>query len=143
MIRQDHADAFIALMETFATGAPVYDGVVPKKPDNTRNPPPYRLVHFRFLTPAAEARPDLIDIEDATRPLEMVAYVHSAADNARAARALADQTYTVVADQELVIAGRTSFRVRHVDSQPPDRDESTGETVYSAADEYRMTSLPA
>lgn len=143
MIRQDHAAAFLALMATFPSGAPVYDGEVPKQADGTRMEPPYRLVHFQFTTPGAVDRPDLIDIEDATRPLEMRAFVHSAADTARAARAVADQTYTVVADQELVVTGRTSFRVRHEDSQPPDRDESTGETIFAAVDVYRMTSLPA
>lgn len=143
MIRQDHAAAFLALMATFPDGRPVYDGEVPEQGDGTRAAPPYRLVHFRFLTPSAEARPDLIDIEDAARPLEMVAYVHSAADNARAARAIADQTYTVVADQVLTVAGRDSFRVRHTDSQPPDKDKSTGVLIYVAVDEYHMTSLPA
>jgi hypothetical protein len=143
VIRQDHAAAFLALMATFAGGAPVFDGEVPEEEDGTRAEPPYRLVHFQFLSPGSEDRPDLIDIEDATRPLEMRAFVHSVAETARAARSLADQTYSVVADQELVVAGRTSFRVRHEDSQPPDRDQSTGVTVFSAVDVYRMTSMPA
>lgn len=143
MIRQDHAAAFLALMATFAGGAPVYDGEVPEEPDGTRAGPPYRLVHFQFLTPSSADRPDLIDIEDASRPLELVAFVHSVAETARAARTVADQTYSVAADQELAVAGRTSFLIRHEDSQPPDRDESTGETVFAAVDVYRLLSVPA
>lgn len=143
MIRQDHADAFLALMATFTGGAPVYDGQVTEQSDGTRAKPPYRLVYFQFTAPGAEDRPDLIDIEDAGRPLEMRAFVHSVAQNARAARALADQTFSVVADQVLAVTGRDSFRVRHEDSQPPDRDESTGVTVFAAVDVYRMTSMPA
>lgn len=143
MIRQEHAAAFLGLMGTFADGAPVYDGQVPVKPDGSRVEVPYRLVHFQFTTPGADDRPNLIDIEDANRPLEMRAFVHSVAETARAARAVADQTYAVVVDQELVVTGRTSFLIRHEDSQPPARDESTGETLFAAVDVYRTLSVPA
>lgn len=142
MIRQDHAAAFLALMATFPDGSPVYDGEVPK-PTTGRVPLPYRLVYFQFITTQAEEDPAKVGLEDGPKPVELYAYVHSIAATARAARAVADQTYTVVADQELVVAGRVSYRIRHDDSQPPDRDTSTAETVFDAIDVYRLTTSPS
>jgi hypothetical protein len=143
VIRQEHAAAFLALMATFPQGSPVYDGAVPEPAVGERLPPPYRLVHFQFGTGYDDTGRILVGVEAGTKPLEMRAYVHSVADTARAARTVADQTYSVVHDELLVVDARTTFRIRHEDSQPPDRDTSTGRTVFAGVDVYLLVSMPA
>lgn len=143
MNRQDHAAAFIALMETFPQGSPVHDGQVPSPATGPAPAPPYRVVHFQFGTGYDDTGSALVGVESGAKPLEMRAYVHSVAETARAARAVADQTYSAVHDELLVVNGRTTFRIRHEDSQPPDRDTSTGRTVFAGVDVYLLVSMPA
>lgn len=140
MIRQQHAAAFMALM---GTASPVYDGGVPAAPAGPRRAPPYRVVHLQYETPAAAEDPARVEFEDSRHPIAMRAYVHSVGETARAARAVADHTYELIVGQELAVPGRVSYRIRHEDSQPPDRDESTGVAVYAAVDVYAVTTVPA
>lgn len=140
MIRQQHAAAFLALM---GTGSPVYDGGVPDTPTGPRKAPPYRVVHLQYETPAAAEDPARTGFEDSRHPLTLRAYVHSVGETARAARAVADHTYEQLLGAELDVPGRVSYRIRHEDSQPPDRDESTGVAVYAAVDVYAVTTVPA
>ncbi|GAA2566367.1 hypothetical protein GCM10010435_44430 [Winogradskya consettensis] len=141
-MRNAHAEAFLTRARA-ATGPAlsVFDGSVPSKPPPK---PPYVVVYFRFVTPDGERAPQLVNLEDTTLPVEMYAYVHAVGVTAQAAREVADRVFGQVMGWTPEITDRICGPVRHDDSQPPERDESTAlGTVFDAVDVYRLQTLPA
>lgn len=137
---QDHADAFLALMRT-AAGSPalvVHDGAVP--PDGV---PPYALLYFHIETPDGLVAPDKVPLTFDSDVIEAWATVHCVGDNAVRARAVSGRVRAAVLNKVLTIPGRTVFPVRFRQSQPPQRDESTGQLVMDQVDVYVVTSVPA
>jgi hypothetical protein len=132
-----HAQAFLTLLAAGA-GTPalvVYDGAVPSSPTPT---PPYVVAYFTITTPdeaavGMEAVPDWVDC---------AAYVHCVGGNASASRAVAGRVRAALLGAQPTVSGRSCTRVRHTESQPPQRDESTGRLVFSLVDVYQFRSLP-
>lgn len=132
-----HAQAFLTLLAA-APGSPalvVYDGVVPSPSPL----PPYVVAYFTITTPdeaavGMEAVPDWVDC---------AAYLHCVGGNGAAARAVSGRVRGVLLGAQPTVAARSCSRIRHIDSQPPQRDESTGRLVFDLVDVYQFRSLPA
>jgi hypothetical protein len=134
----EHAAAILALLDADNTAPAlvVYDGKVPDgSPPPSSNP--YVLVYFAAYD------------SETNRPLTLAsqravvrAYCHSVGGNAKAARIVADRVRVALLDVVPTVAGRKCFPIRREDSQPPQRDESTGTTVMDQIDTYRAESIP-
>jgi hypothetical protein len=129
-----HAAAILALLDADNTAPAlvVLDGKVP-----TGQTAPYVLVYFSAVDPET----GLAFTGTAHRFL-LRTYCHSVGGNAKAARMVADRVRTALIDVEPTVTGRKSFKIRREDSQPPQRDESTGTTVMDQIDSYRLETVP-
>ncbi|MEU4399779.1 tail completion protein gp17 [Micromonospora orduensis] len=137
MTVQAHADAVLARLRS-APGSPslvVYDGQVPEGPA-----PAYVVVYLHADTPEL---PDSRSVQGASERFVLNVYCHSVGGAAVAARGVAQRVRGVLLDAVLSVPGRRCWPVRHVDSQPPQRDESTGRLVMDQVDVYRLESVPA
>lgn len=134
-----HAQAFLTLLAA-APGSPalvVYDGVVPSSPSTPL--PPYVVAYFTITTPdeaavGMEAVPDWVDC---------AAYLHCVGGNGAASRAVAGRVRATLLGAQPTVTGRSCSRIRHAESQPPQRDESTGRLVFDLVEVYQFRSLPA
>lgn len=136
-----HADAFIALLDADNVDPPlvVFKGGIPKNVDPAPNPP-YVVVYFADTDPeSAESR----SLAGRSQRFVQRAYVHCVGGNATAALAVAQRVRAALLDAVPTITGRQCFPIRREDSQPPRRDESTGQPVQDRVDTYRLESLPA
>jgi hypothetical protein len=82
-------------------------------------------------------------VQGASERVVMYAYCHSVAGSAMAARAVSQRGRGVLLDAVLTVSGRKCFPVRHIESPPPQRDESTGVLIVDQVDVYRLESVPA
>lgn len=105
--------------------------------------PPYVLVYFGAVSPEAYDELSASDLDYTSRRVDCFAYCHSVGGNQAAARAVAARVRVALLDVAPTIAGRTAFPIRHVDNQPPVRDETTGKLVIDQVDVYRLSSVPA
>lgn len=132
----DQALANVALTLLIAdTGPPqlvVFDGVVPA---NTSVNAGYVLVYSYLSRPS----------EDPDNPLNGLTKVwnqrwilHCVGGTASAARAVAQRARTALLDVRPVVAGLACGLIRLEDSQPPQRDETTGVPVMDAVSTYRL-----
>lgn len=137
MTVQAHADAVLARLRS-ATGTPaltVLDGVAP-----AGQTPPYVLVYLHMEAPeGADSR----SVTGGSSRLVVRVYCHCVGANAVAARAVSQRVRGVLLDTVLAVTGRVCWPVRHEESQPPQRDESTGVLVMDQVDVYRLESVPA
>ena len=134
---QAHADAVLAKLRA-AVGSPalvVYDGQVPEDPA-----PAYVVVYLHAETPEL---PDSRSVQGASERFVVSVYCHCVGGAAVAARAVAQRVRGALLDVVLIVPGRRCFPVRHADSQPPQRDETTGRLVMDQVDVYRLESVPA
>ena len=132
-----HAQAFLNLLAA-APGSPalvVYDGAVP----SPAPVPPYVVAYFTITTPDEPS----VGIEDVPNWVDATAYLHCVGGNAAAARAVSGRVRPVLLGVKPTVAGRDCARIRHIDSQPPQRDETTGRLVFDLVDVYQFRSLPA
>lgn len=139
MSNHDHAQAYLTLLSAalVSPALPLYDGVVPSSPATPT--PPYAVAYFTLTTPD-----DLsVGIEDVPAWADATAYLHSVGGNAAASRRVADRIRAALLGAQPAVTGRSAGRIRHIDSQPPQRDESTLRLVYSQVDVYQFRSLPA
>jgi hypothetical protein len=136
---QAHAQAFLSLLD--ADDVPpslvVLDGQVKGQL------PPYVLVYFRLHTPEGTEVPEKVALEDTSDVLDTWAYCHSVGGNPTAARAVAGRVRAALLGVEPVIADRVCYPIVHDDSQPTNRDETTGTPVFDHVDVYKFTSQPA
>lgn len=142
MTYQAHADAVLGLLAA-ATGSPalkVFDGFVPP---TTQAGPPYVVVYLGFDSPEAELDMGTSDFTNASLRVNCSVTCHSVGANAIAARAVAARVRGALLDVSPTVTGRTCFPMRMVDSQPLQRDESTGVTVMDQVDVYRLSSVPS
>lgn len=131
----EHARAVIDLLDA-DNGPPalnVHDGKVPSGVDPKASP--YVLVYFDSNDPewTKEASP---------WRFELTATCHSVGATAQAARMVADRVRTALLAVAPTVAGRTCFPIVRESGMPPQRDETTGSTVFDQVDIYRLTSLP-
>jgi hypothetical protein len=131
----EHAAAVLALLNGIPAPSPaVYDGKVPDPaPDPRLNP--YVLVYTYSTDPEP-------DFEAKPWQFEMTAVCHCVGGNAQAARMVADLVRTALLGVQPTVVGRSCAPIRRVDSQPPQRDESTGELWMDQIDSYTIRSLP-
>lgn len=137
MTVQAHADAILARLRS-ATGSPslvVYDGQVPEKPAGA-----YVVVYLHAETPEL---PDSRSVQGGSERFVVNIYCHCVGGAALAARGIAQRVRGVLLDAVLTVPGRRCWPVRHADSQPPQRDETTGVLVMDQVDTYRLESVPA
>jgi hypothetical protein len=137
MTVQAHADAFLALLDADNTppALVVLDGAVPQG-----QTPPYVLVYVTVLTPVASTSTPLTMV---SQRVVATAYLHCVATTARSARAMAQRARAALLDVVPAIAGRVCWPIRHMENQPPQRDETTGELVFDQVDLYRLESVPS
>jgi len=112
---------------------PTYDGTVPVGASK-----PYRLVYTSLNRPS-EGDVDL-NADGRSRVWIVRWIVHNVAGgtDASAARAVAQRTRTQLLDQQPSIPGLNCGLIRLEDSQPPERDETTGVLVMDAVTTYRL-----
>ena len=143
MTIQLHAQAVLNLLD--ADNVPlalvVYDGVVPPGVDPKTSP--YVLVYFATVTPGATDAPDKVGLTGNSDVVQVDAYCHSVGGSGAAARIVATRVRAALLNVRPTITGRVCFPIRHVDNQPPRRDEDTGSLVVDAVDVYRLTTVPA
>lgn len=135
---QAHADAILALLRA-APGSPalvVHDGIVPAG----QTTPPYVLVYLHAGYPPDSG---VRSLTMATAELALTITLHCVGGNAVAARAVANRARTALLDVVPTVTGRVCWPVRHLESQPPRRDESTGTAVMDQVDVYQLRSVPA
>ncbi|GIG63611.1 hypothetical protein Lfu02_79830 [Longispora fulva] len=127
----EHAAAVLALLRA-VPGLVVHDGQVP--PGAV---PPYVVV---YLVGASTGPTTLAGrAEHATTR----AYCHAVGANAAAARIVADRVAGALLNARPVIPGCSAGLIRHEQSLPPQRDESTGVLLMDAVAVYRFDSHPA
>lgn len=134
-----HAQAYLTLLAA-VTGPPalvVYDGAVPSSPSTPT--PPYVVAYFAYATPDEDA----VDMEQVPNWVDCTVYAHCVGGNTAAARAVAGRVRTALLGATPTVSGRSCGRIRHFDSQPEQRDETTGRLVIDLVDVYRYRSLPA
>ncbi len=136
MTVQAHADALLGLLRADSV-LKVQDGAVAKG-----TVPPYVVVYIALVTPDGQVV-NSAPLTGASERVVMRAYCHSVGANGQAARAVAQRVRTALLDVVPTIAGRECWPIRHEDSQPPDRDETTGVLVMDQVDVYRLESVPA
>lgn len=109
-----------------------YDGMVPRGAT-----PPYRLVYTDLSRPMEDT--DLSG-DGLSRVWVVRWIVHNVASGADAsgARAVAQRTRTSLLDQRPTVPGLNCGLIRLEDSQPPQRDETTGVLVMDAVTTYRL-----
>ncbi len=140
MTYQAHSGAVLALLDAddVAPALVVRDGYVP-----TNSAPPYVVVYFTIESLQAELDLSSSDMTYASTRVNCYAYCHYVGSNATAARAVAARVRAALLDVTPVITGRTCFPIRHVENQPPVRDETTGVLVMDQVDVYRLSSIPS
>lgn len=142
MTIQAHAQAVLNLLD--ADNVPpalvVHDGVVPSGVDPKTSP--YVLVYFATSTPGAAAAPDKVPLTHDSDVVQVDAYCHSVGGSGAAARIVATRVRAALLNVTPTISGRVCMPIRHVDNQPPRRDEGTGSLVVDAVDVYRLVSVP-
>jgi hypothetical protein len=135
---QDHADAFIELLRAQAalTLYPAASGGTTTVPNGA--PRPYVTVHFDADRPLGGR------LTHRSTRLRMRAYVHCVGDDDIAARAVSDLVAGALLDVVPTIPGRVTFPIRSEvgGGREPRANESTGETVVTITDTYRLESLP-
>lgn len=131
---QAHADALLALARAAPPVTPaltVYDGAVP---DQTQ--PPYAVAYIYVETP------DATSMTGASDHIIARMYTHAVGSNAAAARAVAQRLRSGLLDARPTIAGRSVAPIQHEQSQPPERDDSTGVVVMDQLDVWRLDTYP-
>lgn len=131
----EHAAAVLALLDA-DNGPPAlnwHDGKVPTGVDP--RVAPYVLVYFDSNDPESSK-------EAAPYRFQLTATCHSVGASARAARMVADRVRTALLAVAPVVAGRSCFPIAREQGVPPQRDETTGFSVFDEVDIYILTSLP-
>lgn len=134
----DHAEAVLDLLTPLAVlDIPVYevrDGGQQTIPNAAQ--PPYVAIHMvpqRALGPTFEA--------GSTR-MVMRIITHSVGNNELAARFISDQVAEALLDARPHIAGRNPAPIRQDVGQDPRVDETTGVSVITITEAWRLETLP-
>jgi hypothetical protein len=131
---QDHAQAFLGLLAGNATLTTFEGEVTNPTPD-----PPYVVV-YPVVTWPADA--DGTALTNQQVVVSASFYCHCVGLSDPAARAVGMQVRSTVLNARPVVSGRSCGLIRQADSQPPQRDDSTGRAVFSALAVYSFTSHP-
>lgn len=109
----------------------VYDGSVPNGAAR-----PYVLIYTSISRPSD----DLDNPLNGRSGVWTIRWIcHCVADNAKAARGIAQRVRTQLLDVVPVVAGLSCSPIRmDGDSLPPQRDETTGDLVMDAVETYRL-----
>jgi hypothetical protein len=110
----------------------VFDGVVPA---NTAVNAGYVLVYSYLSRPSED--PDN-NLDGRTRVWDQRWILHCVGGTASAARAVAQRARTALLDVRPTVTGLACGLIRLEESQPPQRDETTGTPVMDAVETYRL-----
>ena len=127
-----HAQVFLAALAS-NTNLTDFDG---KVPDPTPDPP-WVLTYVTVSWPR-DGIGTALTAQQVT--VTATATCHCVGLNAAAARAVGMQVRSSLLNLKPVIAGRICSPVKQDDSQPPDRDESTGRLVMDQVQVFSFTS---
>lgn len=127
----EHAQAVLSLLDA-AIALPVFDGKVPDGTDPNNG---YVLCYFDDADPE-------FDFEANAWRYRTTATIHSVGGNAQAVRQTGGMVRSALIAVRPVIAGRSCWPITREDGQPPQRDETTGGTVFDKIDVYVLESLP-
>lgn len=100
--------------------------------------PPYVLVYTTLARPSDGDVDLAADGRSRVWVLRLICHCVGSGTNASAARAVAQRVRTQLLDQSPAVAGLSCGRFRLEDSQPPERDETTGVLVMDAISTYRL-----
>lgn len=133
---QDHATAVLELLRAQAslTVYPPEDGgptIVP-----AHAVPPYVSVHM------AADRPLGGRLDMRSTRFRMRIYCHCVGADDIGARAVSDLVADALLDKVVTIAGRSCYPIRSETGRDPREDESTGRSVVTITDTYRLESDP-
>lgn len=134
---QLHANAVLALLDAdnASPALVVLDGLVPQGQSA-----PYVLVYFDDSDPElAESRP----LTGASQRYVLRAICHSVAVNQKSSRAISQRVRAALLDVVPTVTGRVCAPIRREDSQPTQRDETTGTALFDSVSVYRLESVPA
>lgn len=134
-----HAQAFLGLLDADNSPPPlvVLDGAVPSGQN-----PPYVLVYMTVQTVGATTAADSTDLTMDSSRVVLTGYCHCVGGSSLASRYVATRVETALLNVRPTISGRACFPIRHEESQPPRRDETTGVLVMDLVDVYRLESVP-
>lgn len=144
-ILQLHKKAFLDLLDADNTSPAllVLDGIVPGPPQQTTwQPPPYVLLYFALTTPSGVDEPDKVSLENTSDVLNAIAWCHCVGGDQHAALAVAGRVRAALRGVTPVISNRVCAPIVQSDSQPTQRDETTGTPVFDQVDIWQFTSLP-
>src|SRR5690349_14794815 len=128
-VLQAHAAAFLDLLDADDTSPAlvVHNGTVSKTQVAGE---PYVLVYFRLRTPWSTEVPEKVSLEQVSDVIDADAYCHSVGANPVACLAVAGRVRAALLGKTPDVAGRLCYPIGHEDSQPANRDESTGTAVF-------------
>jgi len=127
------ANAGLALLnaDPLTPALVVYDGAVP----SPTPAPPYVVVYTTVDRPSE----DLDNSADGRTRVWVARWIcHCVGANAVASRAVAQRVRTQLLDAAPTIVGLSCGKVRQEQTQPPQRDETTGVLVMDAVEVYRL-----
>jgi len=112
----------------------VYDGYVPTKPDGTLPTLPYVAVYADTGNIFGEG----LDLTS-TR-IDVTVWVNASGQTAESARIIAEKARGALLDKRLTVPGWECFPIRYLATQPVRRDDDvTGQVVFLASDQYRLS----
>jgi hypothetical protein len=128
----EHKAAVLALLDPDPIVA-IYDGVVPKDVNAGTNP--YWVAYF------FGGYPDL-KFQGTIYTFRLRIVLHCVGGNGQATAIVSDRGAGLLLDVTPTVSGRSCYPIRWEDSQPPQRDETTGSTVMDQIDQYVLDSIP-
>lgn len=133
---QDHADAVLLLFldDPTLTVYEEIDGGPTTVPSGAVAP--YVVVHM------VSARTIGPDLSHRSTRMSVRIYTHSVGENDVAARVVSDRVADVLLDRKPPIDGRVVFPIRQEVGNDPREDESTGSTVVTITETWRLDTLP-
>jgi len=112
----------------------VYDGYVPTTSEGKLPPLPYVAVYADTGDIFGEG----LDLTS-TR-IDVTVWVNSSGQTAESARIIAEKARGALLDKRLTVPGWECFPIRYLATQPVRRDDDvTGQVVFLASDQYRLS----
>lgn len=139
MTFQAHANAILNLLDADNGPPPLvfYDGFVP-----AGSAAPYVVCYFAFDAPEPSQDTQSSTLTMVTNRVDCFVYCHCVGANGIASRAVAARVRSALLDIEPAVSGRSAFPIRLIQSQPAQRDETTGVLVIDTVDLYRLSTVP-
>lgn len=127
------ADAVLAALRGTAN-LTVYDGHVPTKADGSLPSLPYVAVYMDTGDISGEG------LDLASNHLELTIWMNTSGSTADSVRIVSAKARGALLDRRLTVPGWSCWPVRYLATQPVRRDDDiTGQVVFLASDQYRLS----